>query len=237
MTPYVYERQVEYWTNSQLEIALKSMGFDVSCHPITPRLENALGVDAIFGGDPVIRRVFGLQYKALHRGEPNFWQATSQQHSVLLRHTWAYYCLSDVRSMGDGPATLRLARFTRPRHTPIDRRSRINAKGEGFRYWRWNSFSQALLHRKIGRAVTSRSALARLLGDSAEATEIATSIVLMTWTGTSHPTPGASTIFTHSLEPNANDIRGLIDDRRPAHGRDTTRQEPQERRATEPQDE
>lgn len=176
MTPYVPERQVEYWTNVQIQLALQSLGCEVSVFPVTGRLERVLGVDAVFACDFV--KLFGLQYKVLHPDGGDHWNLTpDHQRAALRRSDWAYYCCSDMRSMRQAATALHLARFYNPR-TGTFPAHRLDL-GERLMYARWGGFLAQLAQCRAGVAVTSPKDLSDRLGESREAAEIVDAIVVV----------------------------------------------------------
>ena len=177
--PYVYERQVEYWTNVQIEYDLMHQGFEVYCYPVTQLLERTLGVDVLFTADQV--KLFGLQHKVLYHGaQDDYWPLTPSHQLALLQATdWAYYCLSDVMTLHDRRRALALARFAEP---SLFGDSQKRQRSSDFRgYSRWGAFQNQLSSCRRGTLVRSVGHLEELLGEGAEVLEIIDSIVLMAW--------------------------------------------------------
>jgi hypothetical protein len=81
-SPYVYERQSEYWTSRAVEDALLDAGFDCLAFPLTGRTEHLLPADFIFAGDTAVN-VFGFQYKALYGDPRDGWQIDERQRKAL----------------------------------------------------------------------------------------------------------------------------------------------------------
>jgi hypothetical protein len=178
MGPFVPERQVEYWTNRSIENAMLQANVDVRAYPITQRLEKTLGVDAIFAGSPDLVKVFGLQHKALYKGTSPFWPLQRDQHDVLLNSDWAYYCLSDMRTMREAASALHLARFYKPSDvSDSPAPSRFRPSGE--RYRRWAGFLAGLRTCSMGVRVDSAQELQALLSDDPEAREIVDSVFVV----------------------------------------------------------
>src|SRR5689334_16901835 len=96
-TPYVYERQVEYWTSRGIEDFYVDSGFEVIVLPITQLTEAHVPADFIFF-DQQTTKLFGLQYKALYHNGHDHWNINQQQHTKLRQFDWMYYGLSDLKS-------------------------------------------------------------------------------------------------------------------------------------------
>jgi hypothetical protein len=64
-TPYIYERQVEYWTSRGIEDFFLDNGFDVLVYPLTQLTETDVPSDFLFR-DQSTKKLFGLQFKSLY---------------------------------------------------------------------------------------------------------------------------------------------------------------------------
>src|SRR5437870_12073445 len=95
--PYIYERQVEYWTSREIEGFFLDSGFEVLILPITQLTEHGVTSDFLFF-DGRTNKVFGLQYKALYHNGEDFWNVDQRQHATLGAFEWIYYGLSDLTS-------------------------------------------------------------------------------------------------------------------------------------------
>jgi hypothetical protein len=109
-TPYVYERQSEYWTSRQVEEFFIDNGFEIITFPLIQYHEKQLPADFIFF-DKKHTKLFGFQYKALYKNNRDFWKIDSVQHKQLSLFPWIYYCLSELRKPKDFRASLHLARI------------------------------------------------------------------------------------------------------------------------------
>jgi hypothetical protein len=95
--PYLYERQVEYWTTREIEGFFLDSGFEVIVLPITQLTERDVPADFLFL-DSQANKLFGLQYKALYYNRHDYWNLDSRQHHILARFDWIYYGLSDLKA-------------------------------------------------------------------------------------------------------------------------------------------
>lgn len=214
MKPYVYERQVEQWTNMQLVGTLQRLGFNVSWYPLSGRLEKRLGVDAVFGsGSPELVKLFGLQYKVLWRGNPDYWPLDEAQHQILLNTRWASYCMSDMRSMKKSSMALDLARFYSPQ--VVDRaktggRKKWQLPESAGSYRRWAKFLEAVEECRSGIRVRDRDELESALRQSTpEVTDVLDSMFLLSWSAeptTGDLIPGNAVVFDSSLAPGTDDL-------------------------------
>jgi hypothetical protein len=109
-TPYVYERQSEYWTSRQVEEFFLDNGFELLTFPLTQKTEKLVPTDFIFF-DKKSTKLFAFQYKALYRNGGDYWQLDAYQHTRLALFPWIYYCLSEMKDTRDSRSSLHLARI------------------------------------------------------------------------------------------------------------------------------
>ncbi|CAG0992595.1 hypothetical protein ANRL3_02879 [Anaerolineae bacterium] len=159
-TPYVHERQSEYWTSRQLEEFLLDAGFEVITFPLLQYHEKIIPADFIFFARGR-SKLFGFQYKALYRNAMDFWQIDSAQHQTLGNHPWIYYCLSELKRPSDFRSALHYARIVRP---DLVQPGILQPVGSKFpEYSRWGGFFQGLQQCYNGIVVTSRDHLRSIL--------------------------------------------------------------------------
>ena len=165
-TPYIHERQSEYWTSRQVEEFFLDNGFELLTFPLTQRTEKSIPTDFIFF-DRNNTKLFGFQYKALYRNGRDFWQLNSVQHRRLSVFPWIYYCLSEMRNARDYRASLHLARIVNPR---FEYQERIFPTGDGRMefYSRWGAFYQGLQKCTNGVLVQSQRDLIEILNPDIE---------------------------------------------------------------------
>jgi hypothetical protein len=103
MSPaYLPERQVEYWTSRQIEDFLWDAGFQPKS-TLTQTTEWHIPADFVFlPGAPL--KMFGIQYKVLYQGTPDYWNTPKRQADQIAKFDWIYYGLSDLRE-SETPAT------------------------------------------------------------------------------------------------------------------------------------
>jgi hypothetical protein len=75
-TPYIYERQVEYWTSRDIEDFFLNDGFQVSVFPLTQLTEENVPSDFLFL-DTGSSKIFGIQFKALYKNDEDFWNLST----------------------------------------------------------------------------------------------------------------------------------------------------------------
>lgn len=160
-TPYLYERQSEYWTSRQIEEFFLDQGFELVAFPVTALHEKRLPADFLFF-DRHLTKLFGFQYKALYHNGRESWPIDEAQHKELRQFPWVYYCLSELRSARDGRSALHSARIV---PTTFTYASSLFPDGEGRleRYSRWGAFFQSLRQCRVGVKVGSRDQLMRLI--------------------------------------------------------------------------
>lgn len=159
-SPYVYERQSEYWTSRRVEEFLLDAGFEVVVYPLVQYYEKFIPADFIFF-DKKRSKMFGLQYKALYRNDEDFWQIDLVQHHTLMRYSWIYYCFSELKNPADFRSALHYARFVEPVLIHQDRLYRTH--GNFPIYSRWGAFFQRLEKCRNGVVVYSDEHLRSIL--------------------------------------------------------------------------
>jgi hypothetical protein len=164
-SPYVYERQSEYWTSRAVEDALLDAGFDCLAFPLTGRTEHLLPADFIFAGDTAVN-VFGFQYKALYGDPRDGWQIDERQRKALERFSWIYYGLSELKETRHHRLALHALRITTPRkvRSPFTEKADMPTPGS---YTRWWAFFQDLLSESAGEQVSNEGDFLRLLTPAA----------------------------------------------------------------------
>jgi len=162
-TPYVYERQSEYWTSRQIEEFFLDAGFEILTFPLTQFNERLIPADFIFF-DKRRSKLFGFQYKALYHNDADFWPIDREQHRKLTRFPWIYYCLSELRTTRDHRAALHLARILKTNFEFHKKLYLKDLKGDkGFFYSRWGAFYQGLERCTYGVQISSPKQLHELL--------------------------------------------------------------------------
>jgi len=168
-TPYVYERQTEYWTSRQIEDFLLDEGFEVITYPLTQRSEAVVPADFLVF-DRGRTKLIGFQYKALYRNGDDHWELDSQQHAELRHYPWIYYATSELRQ----PAEFRNALYrTRFFSTSFAFEAQLPLHGDR-PYYRWGAFFDAFRQCKVGRVIASRMDLSKVLLPTQQAVARAT---------------------------------------------------------------
>lgn len=160
-SPYVYERQSEYWTSRLVEDYLLDVGFQVIALPIPTHIEYLIPADFIFF-DKQHTKLFGLQYKALYHNDTDHWNLDEHQHQTLELYPWIYYCLLELREVSELRVALHSARFAK---AGFAYRTKLYPSGrERFSdYSRWAAFYRELEQCRRGVLVTSEEHLKELL--------------------------------------------------------------------------
>lgn len=162
-TPYVYERQVEYWTSRGMEGFFLDAGFEVIVLPITQLTERRVPTDFLYL-DSATNKIFGFQFKALYKNGDDHWNLDAAQHGGLASFDWMYYGLSDLRSSRQHRNALH---YLRVLPTQFRFQPKLSAAGwsqnELPPYFRWAAFFEGLCSCKHGRRISSRSDLQRAL--------------------------------------------------------------------------
>jgi hypothetical protein len=160
-TPYIHERQSEYWTSRQVEEFFLDLGFEVMTLPLTQLVEHELPADFIFF-DKKRSKLFGFQYKALYKNKEDYWPINSEQHAALSDYPWVYYCLSELRRADEHRIALHLTRIIEPR---FSYQEKLFPRGEDKIkiYSRWGAFYQGLEKCYNGIVVKSPQHLKELI--------------------------------------------------------------------------
>ncbi len=160
MTPYVYERQSEYWTSHQIVQYFFDEGFEVFPFPLTQIDEKLLPADFIFFNKNKCK-LFGIQYKALYKNSEDFWKIDETQNQQINQNNlhWIYYGLSEVRKTSELRSALHLARFVKAIElNNLDRFYVSGYKNKVSVHWnRWIGFHQRLENCLEGIKITSES--------------------------------------------------------------------------------
>ena|ERR1035437_1644563 len=188
-TPYVYERQVEYWTSRGIEDFFLDNGFEVIVLPLTQLNEADIPSDFIFR-DRSTKKLFGLQFKVLYKNGDDFWNVDQTQHETLRRFDWMYYGLSDLTSAAQHRTALHYLRIARPGfpYQPRLTRGHLSGWGTGG-YFRWAAFYEGLRDCRWGRRICTPGELRESLwpyperAAPREITEIADEVLLSDFEG------------------------------------------------------
>lgn len=138
-SPYIYERQSEYWISGQIENFFADAGFEVLTFPLTQFRESLIPADYLFF-DQRHTKLFGFQYKALYRNAEDFWPIDPKQHVKLRPYPWIYYGLSELKRVKDRRVALHMTRFVT---TNFEQCSRLRPHHMET-YTRWGAFYQGL---------------------------------------------------------------------------------------------
>jgi len=160
-SPYVYERQGEYWTSRLIEDYLFDFGFEVIALPIPTHTEYLLPADYIFF-DRRLTKLFGLQYKALYHNSRDHWQLDEHQHRTLVLYPWIYYCLLELREIKELRLALHLARLAKA-NFPYRSELYPIAPERFSDYSRWATFYREVERCRRGVLVSSEGQLKQLL--------------------------------------------------------------------------
>lgn len=166
--PYIYERQVEYWTSRAIEGFFLDSGYEVLVLPLTQLTEHSVPSDFLYL-DTATNKIFGLQFKALYENGDDHWNLDLTQHGQLASFDWMYYGLSDLKTSRQHRNALHYLRVLPPgfpyqptvsvadwqqTHLPL--------------YFRWAAFFEGLYSCKHGRRIGSRSDLQLALSPHAD---------------------------------------------------------------------
>jgi hypothetical protein len=160
-TPYVYERQVEYWTSREIENFFLDSGFEIVVFPLTGLIEKQLPSDFLFF-DKGLTKIFGFQFKALYKNKHDHWRLNPQQHEQLKTFDWMYYALSDITSSLQHRTALHYLRIAPSsfEFTENLTRSSLPQLGDA-RYVRWAAFFEGLRKCKYGKKIRHQDDLWR----------------------------------------------------------------------------
>jgi hypothetical protein len=141
-TPYIHERQSEYWTSRQVEEFFLDLGYEVLTLPLTQLVEKNLPADFLFF-DRKRCKLFGFQYKALYKNTKDHWLINADQHNTLSEYPWLYYCLSELRNANEHRIALHLTRIIDSR---FKHQEKIFTKSDEILkiYSRWGAFYQGI---------------------------------------------------------------------------------------------
>lgn len=152
-TPYLYERQTEYWTSRGIEDYFLDAGFDVVTVPMSQMAEHEVPFDFVFL-EKTTSKMFGLQYKALYHNGHDFWPLNEAQHRrIQAFREWGFYCLSEVKSVDEHRIALHRALFV---PVSLDYSSEVPTGRLDFMYYRWGGFVNGLERCTVGRRVMNR---------------------------------------------------------------------------------
>jgi hypothetical protein len=170
VTPYLYERQVEYWTSRGIEDFFLDNGFEVIVMPLTQLTEAAVPADFIFR-DRGTKKLFGLQYKALYKNDEDCWKLDSAQHATMQRFDWMFYGLSDLKTSSQQRNALHYLRVARPGFPYEAQLTRGHLSAQGIAgYFRWAAFYEGLRDCRYGRRITTPAELQKTLWPYPDAT-------------------------------------------------------------------
>jgi hypothetical protein len=162
-TPYVYERQVEYWTSRAIENFFLDAGFEVLVFPLTQLVERQVPSDFLFL-DTATNKIFGFQYKALYQNGDDHWNLEATQHATLGKFAWMYYALSDLKAPSHHRNALHYLRVLCPGFAFQPKLSALAWKQNGLPpYFRWAAFFEGLCSCKHGCRIKGSAELQRAL--------------------------------------------------------------------------
>ena len=154
-TPYVYERQVEYWTSRQMEGFFLDAGFELLTLPITQLTERGVPADFLYL-EKNTNKLFGLQFKALYRNGTDRWNLDPRQHQTLALFDWMYYGLSDLKSASQHRNALHYLRVVPARFRFQPELSAAQWPQRDLPpYFRWAAFFDNVCRCKLGRRIQS----------------------------------------------------------------------------------
>lgn len=155
-TPYLYERQTEYWTSRGIEDYFLDARYEVVVFPLSQLSEKELPLDFLFL-DQTHSKLFGVQYKALYHNERDFWPLNERQHAKLRAYRdWAYYGLSEMTSVDDQRVAIQRTLFV---PVSIDYESKLYKGQLESHYYRWGGFLNGLERCSVGLRVKNRGDL------------------------------------------------------------------------------
>jgi hypothetical protein len=161
-SPYVHERQSEYWTSRQIEEFFLDAGYEILVFPLTQYNEKLVPTDFIFF-DKQHSKLFGFQYKAIyHEGKQEYWPLDKMQHENLGSYPWIYYSLSELRRASEFRAALHQVRIL---ETAFPYQEKLYPKGKEkiVYYSRWAAFYEGLVQCPKGVLVHSVQELTKFL--------------------------------------------------------------------------
>jgi len=150
-TPYLYERQTEYWTSRGIESYFLDAGYQIVTFPLSQIAEEHVPFDFVFL-QPTFCKMFGIQYKSLYKNGSDHWRLTEHQHINLQEfEDWAFYGLSEMKLANEHGIALHKTMFV---PVNIDYHNKLH-KGDFGPYYRWGGFVTHLEQCTIGRKVDS----------------------------------------------------------------------------------
>jgi hypothetical protein len=153
------EQHIQDWTSADIVGALNRRGYDTrDWHP-TQDFEKFVPADWLFF-DRTRLKVFGLQYKALHRNGTEHWTLAKEQHDTLARHPWILYCASELVRVDQRKEALRHARFY---GGDFPYQAWVHPHSRQPKYLRWREFIRGFEACLIGRRVESKGEFRSLL--------------------------------------------------------------------------
>jgi len=157
--PYVYERQVEYWTSREIEGFLLDQGFEVLVFPLTGLTEKQVPADFLFL-DQGTSKLFGLQFKTLYGNGTDHWALSDSQHRTMRNYDWMYYGLSELRETSQHRSALHYLRLIAPTFNFKSKLERGDLTHANLgRYVRWAPFFDGLRSCRYGRRVCDKKGL------------------------------------------------------------------------------
>ena len=175
MTTYPHERQIEYWVSHAIEDYFENQGYDVVVLPNSNRAEKTIPYDHLFVGQGV--KVFGLQYKRLHKAKKDYWLVDIGQFRQLSNLKWIYYALPQITSIRQHRNALHLLAIatsaslnnkigsvTTSSYQLL--RSDLGVGSSKVPYYRWGGFVQKLFACSEGWHPISIDELRSILRDS-----------------------------------------------------------------------
>jgi hypothetical protein len=176
MTTYPHERQIEYWVSRAIEDYFENQGYDIVVLPNSNRAEKIIPYDHLFAGRGV--KVFGLQYKRLHKAKTDYWLIDIAQLHRLTNFDWIYYVLPEIKSIRQHRNALHLVAISKPKLidknigniSSISHQLPQSALGIGINkipYYRWGGFIQKLFSCSEGWRPSSVDELRSFLSDYA----------------------------------------------------------------------
>ncbi len=159
-TPYLYERQTEYWTSRGIEDYFLDAGFQVVTFPLSQIAEHEVPFDFVFF-EKSTSKLFGIQYKALYRNNQDYWPLDEQQYQTLQGfRDWAYYGLSEMKSATDHRIAIHRMLFV---PVSLDFQSKLYRGQLKPHYYRWGGFVSGLESCTVGRRVVNRGEIEEAL--------------------------------------------------------------------------
>lgn len=112
-TPYIYERQAEYWTSRGIEEFFLDNGFDVLVFPLTQPTERDVPNDFMFRDQGTKKLSDCNSSPYTSKNGEDAWNISETQHERLQQFDWMYYGLSDLTSGSQQRTALHCLRIKR----------------------------------------------------------------------------------------------------------------------------